>query len=418
MAMGKPSCAKRFWSPTITPIIWDKWYCYADCWALGSPDRPDSWEDGWNCDRIFAICMRRTFLWLLVAFLLASNAWSQRYTISTLAGSNRLLDGGQANAAPLRSPISVALDSSGNVYIADSLDNRIRKVTPTGVISTFAGTGVPGYSGDQGPAMSAQLNGPTGIAFDSKGNLYVADAGNARVRRISTTGTINTVAGNGAKAFAGDNGPALSAQIDPVAVRVDSHGNLYIADGFNFRIRKVDTNGIITTIAGNGTEGYLGDNGPAKSAQIDFVLDLEVDNAGNVYLADYYNLEVRKIDPSGTITNFAGGNQSGYRPDMVAATSAVLVPEAVAWDGSGNLYIADGNLYNTGLRRVDLSTGMIYTVAGSGVPGFSGDGGAALTAELNSPGGLAVSNGVIYVADTNNLRVRKISNFIITTLAG
>ena len=186
------------------------------------------------------------------------NAWSQPYIISTIAGTTRLLDGGPANAAPLRSPIAVALDAQGNLYIADEDDNRIRKVSPSGVISTYAGTGIPGYSGDRGPAINAELNFPTGIAIDPQGNLYVADLGNFVVRRIAVDGTINTVAGNGNPNFAGDNGPATSAQIDPVAVAVDSQGNLYIADGVNYRIRKVDTSGIITTIAGNGNRRIHG----------------------------------------------------------------------------------------------------------------------------------------------------------------
>lgn len=328
-------------------------------------------------------------------------------------------DGGLGTAAPLRAPVAVALDSNGNLYIADEADNRIRKVDPTGIISTYAGTGLPGYSGDRGPAKNAQLSFPTGIAMDAKGNLFVADAGNFLVRRIAVDGTINTVAGNGKPNFAGDNGPATSAQIDPVAVALDSTGNLYIADGLNYRIRKVDTNGIITTIAGNGTEGDVGDNGPATSAEIDFVTDLAVDNLGNVYLADYFNSEVRKIDTSGMMSAFAGGVPYGpIEEDGIPATTAVMVPYGVAFDPSGNLYISDDNLNNTLVRRVDLSTNLIYTVAGTGEVGLAGDGGEALVAELNSPAGLAIGGGVVYFADAANLRVRKVSNNIINTVAG
>jgi uncharacterized protein (TIGR03437 family) len=255
--------------------------------------------------------------------------------------------------------------------------------------------------------------------MDAKGNLFVADAGNFLVRRIAVDGTINTVAGNGKPNFAGDNGPATSAQIDPVAVALDSTGNLYIADGLNYRIRKVDTNGIITTIAGNGTEGDVGDNGPATSAEIDFVTDLAVDNLGNVYLADYFNSEVRKIDTSGMMSAFAGGVPYGpIEEDGIPATTAVMVPYGVAFDPSGNLYISDDNLNNTLVRRVDLSTNLIYTVAGTGEVGLAGDGGEALVAELNSPAGLAIGGGVVYFADAANLRVRKVSNNIINTVAG
>src|ERR1700722_18660899 len=290
--------------------------------------------------------MRTTALILLASAFFSGNAWSQPYVISTLAGAPRLLAGGLATAAPLRTPIAVAVDAHGNLYIADESDNRIRKVDPAGIISTYAGTGVPGYSGDRGPAAAAQLSFPTAIALDTAGNMYIADQGNFVVRRIAVDGTINTVAGNGNPNFAGDNGPATSAQLDPVAVATDSHGNLYIADGGNYRIRKVDTNGTITTIAGNGNEGDLGDNGPATSAEIDFVTDLAVDSSGNVYLADYYNYEVRKIDSKGIMTAFAGGILEGSIADGVPATTAVMDPDGVAFDGSGNLYISDANGYN------------------------------------------------------------------------
>jgi uncharacterized protein (TIGR03437 family) len=362
--------------------------------------------------------MRTTAPILLLSCFFSLNAWSQPYVISTLAGTPRLLDGSLATATPLREPISVAVDSSGNLYIADQADSRIRKVNPAGIISTYAGTGIPGYSGDRGPATSAKISFPAGIALDAQGNMYVADEGNSVIRRIAVDGTINTVAGNGNPNFAGDNGPATSAQMDPVAVAVDSQGNLYIADGANYRIRKVDTNGIITTIAGHGIEGYVGDNGPATGAEIDFVTDLAVDNNGNVYLADYYNYEVRKVDTTGMMTAFAGGVQFGSIASAIPATTAVMVPYGVAFDPSGNVYISDGNLNNTVVRRVDLSTGLIYTVAGTGQVGFTGDGGEGLAAELNSPAGLAISGGVVYFADVANERVRSISNYIINTVAG
>jgi uncharacterized protein (TIGR03437 family) len=363
--------------------------------------------------------MRTTALVLLACSLFPANAWSQPYLISTLAGTPRLLDGSQATVAPLRTPVAVAVDTSGNLYIDDETDNRIRKVNTSGIISTYAGTGIPGFGGDRAPAAGAELNLPAGIALDSAGNMYIADQGNAVIRRIAVDGTINTIAGNGNPNFAGDNGPAISAQIDPSAVAVDSQGNLYIADGYNYRIRKIDANGIITTIAGTGREGYFGDNGSATSAEIDYVSSLAVDNAGNIYVADYYNLEVRKIDTSGMMTDFAGGVQSGpLDEDGIPATMAVMVPYSVAFDPSGNLYISDENEYNTVVRRVDLSSGLIYNVAGSGAIGFTGDGGEALDAELNEPEGLAVSGGVVYFADTDNLRVRKVANTIITTVAG
>jgi len=362
--------------------------------------------------------MRTTAGLLWACFCFSWNAWSQPYTISTIAGTTRLLDGGSATSAPLREPIAVAVDSSGNLYIADAADNRIRKVDQKGIISTYAGTGVPGYSGDRGPAMAAELNTPTGIALDAKGNMFVADSGNFVIRRISVDGTINTVAGNGNAMATGDNGPATSAQMNPVAVAVDTLGNYYIADGFNYRIRMVNTKGIITSIAGTGIPGYSGDGGPAASAEIGFVTDLAVDNTGNVYLADYYNLAVREIATTGMITTVAGGVEFGSIDGGVPATTAVMVPDGVALDGSGNLYIADADSNNTVIWQVNLSTGLIYNFAGTGAVGFQGDGGVPTAAELNAPGGLVISGGQLYVADTGNERVREIANSIITTVAG
>jgi hypothetical protein len=219
----------------------------------------------------------RTIISLAFLCFAAFDTSGQPYTISTVAGTDRLLDGSNATSSPLREPRSVAIDGFGNLYIADTADNRIRKVNSSGVISTYAGTGLPGYTGDRGKAQMAELSGPTGVATDGSGNVYIADRDNFRVRRVSLDGTINTIAGNGTSGFSGDNGPALSAQIRPLAVAVDVKGNLYIADGRNFRIRKVDSNGTITTIAGVGTSGFSGDNGPATSALIGLVTGLVVD---------------------------------------------------------------------------------------------------------------------------------------------
>ena len=354
-----------------------------------------------------------------VTFLLFSCSIlsSQPYIISTIAGTNRLLDGNNASGVPLRSPFAIALDAGGNLYISDEYDNRIRKIGPSGIISTLAGNGLPGNTGDRGRATTASLNSPVGVAVDSSGNLYIADRGNARVRRVSADGTINTFAGNGVSGFAGDNGPAVSAEIDPIAVAVDGKGNVFIADGNNFRIRKVNSNGTITTIAGSGSEGYSGDNGPATSAFIGLVTDLKIDSGGNIYLADVFNGRVRKIDTSGQISTVAGAGNFGRIDDGSPAVQAVLLPAALAFDNSGNLYIADAN--RSVIRRVDPTSALIYTVAGNGTPGFSGDTGPATRAQLNGPTGLAITNdNQMFVADFVNFRVRKIASGVITTFAG
>ena len=334
--------------------------------------------------------------------------------ISTVAGNGTpgfSGDNGPATSAQLNSPLGVAVDSAGNLYIADQTNNRIRKVS-NGVITTVAGNGTPGFSGDNGPATSAQLSFPAGIAVDPAGTLYIADGGNYRIRKVSG-GVITTVAGNGIYGDSGDNGPATSAQLKgPVSVAVDAAGNLYIVDSYSCRIRKV-SNGVITTLAGNGTQGFSGDNGPASGAQLYFPEGVAVDAAANLYIADYYNHRIRKVS-NGVITTVAGG---GMRlGDSGAPTSAQLNrPNGVAVDSTGNLYIADS--LNNRIRKV--SNGVITTVAGNGSPGFGGDNGLATNAQLNDPLGVAVdSAGNLYIADTNNYRIRKVTNGVITTVAG
>src|ERR1700693_4073187 len=247
----------------------------------------------------------RTFPRALLFFCLGFSGWSQPYTIATVAGTTRLLDGHSANTVPLRGPIAVAADSSGNLYIADADDNRLRKVDTSGVISTFAGTGLPGYNGDRIKATSAQLNFPSSLAVDATGNLYIADQGNSRVRVISSDGTINTVAGNGSPGILGDNGPATQAQINPLAIAIDAQGNLYIST-LDYRIRKVDTNETITAFAGTGSPAYAGDNGPAINASIGQSPALICDAKGDLYVADPENGYVRMIDTAGIIHPVAG----------------------------------------------------------------------------------------------------------------
>jgi uncharacterized protein (TIGR03437 family) len=328
-------------------------------------------------------------------------------------------DNGPATSAQLNSPCGVAVDSVGNLYIADFGNNRIRRVS-NGVITTVAGNGMQGFSGDNGPATNAELAGPEGVAVDSAGNLFIADSGNVRVRRVSN-GVITTIAGNGGCGsggcgFSGDNGPATSAHLSNAeGIAVDSGGNLYIADTYYQRIRKV-SNGVITTVAGNGARGLTGDNGPATSATFSNPEGIAVDFAGNLYVADSYNNRIRKVS-NGVIATVAGGGICcvSVGDDGPATSAGLNYPFGVAVDSAGSLYVADTD--DQRIRKV--SNGVITTVAGIGGYGFGGDNGPATSAQLYWPLGVAVdSAGNVDIADTNNRRIRKVSNGVITTVAG
>jgi uncharacterized protein (TIGR03437 family) len=250
------------------------------------------------------------------------------------------------------SPYGVALDGAGNLYISDTLSTRILKVDATGTISIFAGTGNMAYGGDGGPAIKATFEVPEGLAFDGAGNLYIADHNSGVIRKIDTAGIISTVAGDRSTGFSGDGGPATKAAIDnPTDVAADAAGNFYIAGEEGNIVRKVDTNGIISTVAGNGNGGFSGDGGPAVKAEFNYVTGLAVDGAGNLYIADKDNARVRRVDGNGIITTVAGDGKSGYTGDGGPATAAELSnPDGVSVDSSGNLYIADRG--NGNVRKV------------------------------------------------------------------
>ena len=321
-------------------------------------------------------------------------------------------DGGPATSAQLGSPGDVAVDAVGNMYIVDGF--RIRKVTLDGVIHTFAGNGTSGFSGDGGPATSAQIFFLVGVAVDAVGNLYMADFNNHRVRKVTLDGTIHTVVGSGIPGFSsGDGGPATSAQIFHLnGVAVDTVGNMYIVDGF--RIRKVTLDGVIHTVAGNGTSGFSGDGGPATSAQLSSPGDVAVDAVGNMYIVD--GSSIRKVTPDGLIHTVVGIT-SGFRGDGGPATSALFDdPLSIAMDTGGNLYIADFG--NNRVRKVTPGS-VISTVAGNGISGFSGDGGPATSAQLRGPYSVAVdAAGNLYIADVSN-HIRKVTpDGSIRTIAG
>lgn len=357
-------------------------------------------------------------------------------TIGTLAGDGTTCaalspcgDDGAATAAQLAAPTSTAVDSAGVVYVADGATRRVRSVNPDGTIRTFAGNGRLGSSGDGGPAPAAQLYSPFGTAVGPDGDLYVSDTVNHRVRRIDVaSGVISTIAGSGvqcadAASPCGDGGPALDAQLSrPWGVGVDAAGNVFFVDNNLRRVRRIDAGtGTLTTVAGSGgPAGFSGDNGPATSAQFTEAQGLAVAGDGTLFIADVGNNRIRRVDPrSGTITTVAGMGIRGFAGDGGAATAAALAsPNDVALAPDGDLVIADTG--NVRVRRVDSGTGTITSVAGNGTADFTGDGGPATQASLRSPRGVAVDAAdSIFIADTSNNRVRRVdSDGVITTVAG
>lgn len=399
-------------------------------------------------------------------------------TLTLIAGNSRAGfsgDGGAATNAQLNSPQGIAVDAAGNVYIADSLNNRVRKVDTKGVITTFAGNGgvsQPGFWGDGGPAVDAQLHSPVAVLADSAGKVYIAaaadntvrvvgtdgnisiyagagykgyygdtgkanvagitspqdvtlgpnntiliaDTGAGTIRSVATDGTISTVSGNGSIGLAGDAEALKLPMLTPFGVSADSQGNIYVAEFGTNRIRKIDSKGMITTAVGDGNQGFAGDGGPPNKVQMSLPTSVSVDSGGNVYFVDSQNNRIRKL-AGGNVTTVAGNGLLSRSGDGGAATSAQLnTPLGVAVDAAGNLYIADS--VNNVVRRVAAS-GQITTFAGTGTVGSAGDGSAATSAQLNGPQGLAVDGaGNLYIADTLNHRVRKVTNGTISTLAG
>ena len=336
-------------------------------------------------------------------------SFAQSGIITTYAGGGNsgLGDGGPATAAQVIFPTHVAVDSAGNLFIVSN--NRVRKVTAAGIISTVAGNGTQGFSGDGGPATAAEFYIPSGVAVDSAGNLFIGDYYNNRIRKVTAAGIISTVAGNGTQGFSGDGGPATSAQLNlPGNVTVDSAGTLYIVDFGNNRIRKVTAAGVISTVVGNGTHGFSGDGGPATSAQLNSPFSVVADAAGNLFIGDRDNTRIRKVTAAGIISTVAGNGTQGFSGDGGPATAAQLnLPMGVAVDSMGNLFIADA--YNNRIRKV-TAAGIISTVAGNGTQGFSGDDGPATAAQLWYPLSVAVdSAGNLFVADANNQRIREVT---------
>lgn len=343
-------------------------------------------------------------------------------TITTVAGTGTQGfsgDGTAAIGAELALPFGVAIDGQGRIAIADKSNQRIRRVDAGGTISTVAGTGKFGFGGDTSEATSALLGNPYSVAHDGQGRIYFTDTFNHAIRRVELDGTIATVAGSGIPGDSGDGGPAIAARLNsPSGLTIDGQDRLLISDTFNHRIRRVDANGMIATIAGTGVAGGTGDGGPATSARIANANGIAVDSLGRLLIADTYNSRIRRVDTNGTITTIAGTGITGYDGDGVAAdTTRLGFPYGVAVDGLGRVLIGDTG--NQRVRRIELS-GTIMTIAGTGVTGSGGDGGPATSARLNTPQGIAVDSlGRVVFADSLNNYIRRIEpDGMITAAAG
>ena len=319
----------------------------------------------------------------------AANDFTYLYTVTTLAGDGTPgFINGVGTSAEFNSPFGVVADASGNVYVADEANNRIRKITSAGVVSTLAGDGTPGFK--DGAVANARFNYPEGVAVNASGNVFTADFNNNRIRKI-TTATVSTVAGNNTAAF--KNGTGTAAQFNsPYGVAVEASGNIYVADAGNNRIRKITPAGVVSTLAGDGT-----------TAQFDTPTGVAVDDSGNVYVADLANNRIRKITSAGVVSTLAGDGNSAFN-DGPAASAQFNYPVGIAVDASGNIYVADQG--NNRIRKI-TPAGEVSTIAGDGNPAFND--GPANTAQFNSPTGVATdASGNIYVADYGNNRIRKL----------
>jgi hypothetical protein len=321
--------------------------------------------------------------------------------ITTIAGNGTCGysgDGGPATMANINSCWDLLADGSGNIYLLSLSDNNLRRIDPSGIINTFAGTGIAGFSGDGGPATAAQFNTPAGMAMDASGNIYIADCSNYRIRKIDAAGIITTIAGDGFPGHTGDGGPALSARITPGgAVSVGPDGTVYFVTENS--VRSIDPAGIIHTVAGYVTSGYSGDGGPATAARFNIIQGMDVDTAGNIYIADRFNHRIRRVSAAtGIITTICGNTGTTTMGDGGPASAASLnLVHCISCDRAGNIYLAcdDSRI------RVINAAGIINTFAGTGTPGFAGDGGPATAALLAGPFSITTDcKGTVYYGET------------------
>ncbi|TDX00906.1 NHL repeat-containing protein [Dinghuibacter silviterrae] len=326
---------------------------------------------------------------------------SNSYVVSTLAGGTTGLANGTGTAAKFDNPLGVAVDNSGNVYVADYFNCEIRKVTPAGVVTTFAGSGSPGAA--DGNDTAASFNGPVGIAIDQQGNLYVSDQNNHKIRKITPAGVVSTLAGNG-KAASVDGADTAASFIQPDGIGVDGSGNVYVADRKGFKIRKITPAGLVTTFAGSGSSGSAGGTGTAAS--FDLPTGLCVDGSGNVYVTDDGDYLIRKITPAGAVSTLAGNIGVSDTTDGMGTAATFGLPYMIAADRNGYLYVTDAS--NATVRKVSPA-GLVTTIAGSNENQGTTDGPGNI-ALFQSPSGVAVDgNGDVYVSDLVNANIRKLT---------
>jgi sugar lactone lactonase YvrE len=357
-----------------------------------------------------------SLLWLILTAFTCVAAGATTPRVTTVAGGRRG-DGGPATSASFILPSAVARDANGDLYVSDADDCRIRRVSASGTITTFAGTGICGHSGDGGPAKAARISNVYGLAFDKQGNLLLADSD--VIRSIAPNGAIETIAGSGTPGYSGDGGPATKARLSgALGVSADQAGNIYIADTGNNVIRKVDTAGIIRTVAGNHTAGFSGDGGPATAASLNLPWSVVPDANGNFYISDNNNRRVRKVTSGGTINTYAGNGVFGNTGSGGPATVAAIGPPTGLRLGAGKLYVCTESYL---IWVVDLRTLTITIIAGNGNVGFNGDGDSALSTSFGLLYGMALDGaGGLFVADAGNNRVRHIdtSQTVSTTAGG
>jgi len=356
----------------------------------------------------------------IILFFISPVLYGQN--ISTVAGNGSSVFSGEnviSTSASTPNPAGGTFDRYGNYYFADIVNShRIRCISTNGIITTVVGNGVAGFSGDGGLATGASLNRPHSIKLDTAGNFYIVDQQNSRIRKVDySTGIISTIAGTGAFLHSGDGGHATLASFsNPQDIALDRKGNIYIADLGSHRIRKIDIMGSISTFAGSGTLGFSGDGGPAISAELGYPSGIEVDDTGNLYIADASSLvcRVRKVDTFGVITTIAGNGGSTFTSDGSLAVSTPIAPYKVAIY-QGNLFICDQ--FNNRIYRIEQTTGILYNVAGNGIAGDGGDGGLATAASLNKPTGISIDAcGNAYIANSwssgtpgSGRRIRKVT---------